>query len=318
MVKKAPIVLAVVIFFASCSQSVKMDSAQVDKIIIYGMARGIEFVHGIHSIDDVIRNGRDTVITDRATIKSLVHEFNHLRLSKKQKTHDFRTALVFISNNGESRYALLGENSGIQFDGEDMQDRASLFKFVENHIYGSQQNDYWLDEYSRSIIRLSSQAMSCAEQVFEYLKRSHEIDSLLLASLPTDYTDFSLMCSDLSVIFHRMGSDLEGGTGELILMHLLNSQFIDHELFVKKMTILSSTAYLPSFDAGSVLQQVIRVLVKSYPLEVISTLNQLTENKYKQFWDFYFYGFTKEERNHEEKVLQKDMKKYRQEVQKMS
>lgn len=305
MVKIAPIVLAAVIFAASCAQGVEMDPAQVDKVIVYGIAPGTEFSHNMQSIDDVIRNGRDTVITDRRTIKSLVYEMNHLRPSREQRTHDFRTALIFIGNNSESRIALLGKKSGIQFEGDNMRDRASLFKLVEEQIYGTQQNSYWLDDYSRSIIRLSSQAKNSANQVFEYIKRSNETDSLLLASVPTDFTDFSMMCMDLSVMLYHMGIGPEKGGANLLLTRLFNSQFIDYKLFVKKVTILSSTAYLPSSDAGSELQQVIRRLLKTHTSEIVETLNQLPEDKYKKFWEFYFHGFSKQERNREEEGLKK-------------
>ena len=186
-----------------------------------------------------------------------------------------------------------------------MRDRASLFKFVEEHIYGTQESDYWRDDYSRSIIRQSSQARSRSDRVFEYIKRSHETDSLLLAFVPTDYTDFSLMCMDLSVLLYHMGIGPEKGGANLLLTQLSNSQFIDYKLFVEKVTILSSTAYLPSSDAGYELQQVIRALLKSHTTEVIETLNHLPEERYKQFWDFYYYGFTKQERKREEERIPK-------------
>ena len=300
-----PIVLVVVMIVASCAKSVELDPAQVDKVIVYAIARGTEFVRDMNSIDDVIRNGRDTVITDRETIKSLVYEINHLQSSSIHRANDFRTALVFIGNNTESKITLLGEKSGIRFEGGNMRDRASLFKFVEEQIYGTQQNSYWLDDYSRSIIRLSSQAKNCANQVFEYIKRSNETDSLLLASVPTDFTDFSMMCMDLSVMLYHMGIGLEKGGANLLLTRLYNSQFIDYTLFVKKMTLLASTAYLPSSDAGLELQRVIRVLLKTHTSEVVATLNQLPEDKYKKFWDFYFHGSTKQERNREEEGLKK-------------
>ena len=107
------VLFSIIIPFSSCIQREGIRANQINRVVVYGMARGIEFSHGMHSMEDVIRNGRDTTITDKPFLRSLSREINHLQRDNKSHLIDFRTAIVIFFSDNCYKCLLLGENNGI-------------------------------------------------------------------------------------------------------------------------------------------------------------------------------------------------------------
>lgn len=283
------VLLSILFSFSSCLQRGKNSANQINRVIVYGMARGIEFSHAMHSMEDVIRNGRDTIITDKPFLRSLSREINHLQRDDRSHCIDFRTAIVIIFSDNSYKCLLLGENNGIQYEGNPMREQQSLFSFIDKNIYKQHNNSYWFDDFSRDIMRTTENAQAKAELLFEQIKQAKRVDSLLLNLLPSDYINFQCLCSEFDVLCYRAETN-NHLTSEVILSQLFTSNLIDYSLFVEKMTDLSASAYLPSSKAGVDLQKTMKGLLSTHLKSIISRLDNKSEEENKQFWDFLFYG----------------------------
>lgn len=292
MVKNHRIIVVlfpILVFFSSCKQQVRIRANQIDSVVVYGMARGVEFSRRMDSMEDVIRNGRDTMITDNSFIESLAREINNLQYESRSQSIDYRTALVINLSDESSKFLMLGENYGIQYDGCHMSEQESLFSLINKYIYEPHDNSYWLDDSSRSIVRITNNAKTKAKIVFEQIQRIQQEDSLLLALLPSDYTEYLCLCTEYDVLRSQTDTNKHFDS-EVLLSRLFTSDLIDYNLFIKKMTDLSASAYLPSSMAGFVLQQRMRTLLKTHLRSIIFHLNNKSSIENKQFWNFIFYG----------------------------
>lgn len=288
-------------FIVSCSNG-RIKTNQVEMVTVYGIARGVEFSHGMRTIEDVRHNGRDTVILDKKVIRLIVDEINHLVVSRDSCSSDYRTAIILSLKKSKSVYVLLGEDHGILYNGVKMNDTQSFFNLVNEYVYSSHNNDYWFSDYSRSLSRRISLATHKAELVYK-LMTTQRIDSYLLEVISSDYTDFSLMCEEITILFERFESSPYGSGGERLLNMLLYSDQVDRVALVEKITDLSSTAYLPSSQTGIVLQRIVRALLKDNVREIVACLNMKTQAENDRFWRFVFYGMTEQEIERETKAF---------------
>ena len=165
------VLLSILFSFSSCIQRGKISDNQINRVIVYGMARGIEFSHAMHSMEDVIRNGRDTIITDKSFIRSLSREINHLQRDDRSHWIDFRTAIVIFFSDNSYKCLLLGENNGIQYDGYPMREQQSLFSFIDKNIYEPHDNSYWFDDISRIIMRTTENACKLPPKSEQFCQR---------------------------------------------------------------------------------------------------------------------------------------------------
>ena len=289
------------LFLVSCTNG-RIKLEQVERVTVYGMSRGIEFTHGMHTVEDVMRNGRDTVISDRIVIKQLVNEINSLKPCNDSCGMDFRTAIMISFKNKKEVVVLLGERFGTQYNGNNMTDEQSLFHLIDKYIYSTQDNFYWQGDEIMSWHRQISKAHKKAEIVYNELTSKQRNDSLLFETVPSNYTDFGLMCAEIETRFYRKVHKTTNA-GELLLGLLYNSKQINRDAFINKITDLSSSAYLPSSEAGISLQRVIRELLKEDPCSIVICLNKKTKEENEQFWSFVYYGVNEQEKSLKNRMI---------------
>lgn len=289
------------LFLVSCTNG-RIKLEQVERVTVYGMSRGIEFTHGMHTVEDVMRNGRDTVISDRIVIKQLVNEINSLKPCNDSCGMDFRTAIMISLKNKKEVVVLLGERFGTQYNGNNMTDEQSLFHLIDKYIYSTQDNFYWQGDEMMSWHRQISKAHKKAEIVYNELTSKQRNDSLLFETVPSNYTDFGLMCAEIETRFYRKVHKTTNA-GELLLGLLYNSKQINRDAFINKITDLSSTAYLPSSEAGISLQRVIRELLKEDPCSIVICLNKKAKEENEQFWSFVYYGVNEQEKSLKNRMI---------------
>lgn len=289
------------LFLVSCTNG-RIKLEQVERVTVYGMSRGIEFTHGMHTVEDVMRNGRDTVISDRIVIKQLVNEINSLKPCNDSCGMDFRTAIMISFKNKKEVVVLLGERFGTQYNGKHMTDEQSLFHLIDKYIYSTQDNFYWQGDEIMSWHRQISKAHKKAEIVYNELTSEQRNDSLLFETVPSNYTDFGLMCAEIETRIYRKVHKTTNA-GELLLGLLYNSKQINRDAFINKITDLSSSAYLPSSEAGISLQRVIRELLKEDPCSIVICLNKKTKEENEQFWSFVYYGVNEQEKSLKNRMI---------------
>ena len=137
------------LYFTLCScnkHPARIDANQVDSILFYTMRKGVEFSHGIHSLERLKRYSRDTIITDRAFIEQYVDLVNQLSPKGPFKPWDFRSASIIIMKDGKEHCLCFGESSGIDYDNNEMEDTRAIFDFIDGHVYAPHSWRYWCDD----------------------------------------------------------------------------------------------------------------------------------------------------------------------------
>lgn len=158
-------------FCLSCKQSDSIDIDQVDSIVFYAMPKGVDRSTNIVSLDELIREGKDTTITDRSFIMKFIRRVNHLRLDKKRHTIDIRSAAIAKHGTDDILIVVFGESFGtailkdggkdkmvydeflemfvpsMSINGDYMKDDPGIFRLIDKQIYGTQSNDYWRGWY---------------------------------------------------------------------------------------------------------------------------------------------------------------------------
>lgn len=158
-------------FCLSCKQSDSIDIDQVDSIVFYAMPKGVDRSTNIVSLDELIREGKDTTITDRSFIMKFIRRVNHLRLDKKRHTIDIRSAAIAKHGTDNILIVVFGESFGtailkdggkdkmvydeflemfvpsMSINGDYMKDDPGIFRLIDKQIYGTQSNDYWRGWY---------------------------------------------------------------------------------------------------------------------------------------------------------------------------
>lgn len=130
------------ILFA-CNNGREIDASQIDSVIVYAMPKGSEFSHGIHSFSELMREARDSTITNRVFIRRVVHEINQLDVAENRCMVDAKVGLILYHKNGERTYLLMGEFGGICYNGKRMKERKSLHRLIDQTVYSPHSNEYW-------------------------------------------------------------------------------------------------------------------------------------------------------------------------------
>ena len=152
---------------------------KVESIVFYAMPKGVERNAALISFQELKREGRDTLITDREFIKKFTHLVNTLAPDESRKTIDIRSAAVISMDSGDSLFVAFGENFGtvilndngkdkwdfyedlgislpsIYVNGDYMKDNPSLFCLIDQFVYGPHSNDYWFNNETQDIIQFA-------------------------------------------------------------------------------------------------------------------------------------------------------------------
>lgn len=154
---KLPILLSVISLLFSCSGCTpRLRSDQVTQIEFFGMAKGIETIHDLDA-DDVIRQGRDTIIIDKVFIKDFVRLINHLEPALDSHNIDCRSVARLHLMNGEIVQIAFGERWGIRYKGQMAKDDKRLFDLIDKQVYRPHDNEYWFSDDEKDIFRYAKE-----------------------------------------------------------------------------------------------------------------------------------------------------------------
>jgi len=155
-----PFVLLVTIgvfsLITSCGHQKRIHANQVDKIVFYAVAKGIDRCHSM-SWEEVMYEGRDTVITDRDFINEFIRLTNKLKpLESDYDGIDCRSVAFVKMQSGASIRMEFGYFHRIRIDGIQMSEDPLVFAFIDKYVYGPHEQDwyYWFtDEERRFLIK---------------------------------------------------------------------------------------------------------------------------------------------------------------------
>lgn len=141
-----------VIITSNCAHRTRILSENVVKIDFYAMDKGIETSYSFKP-EDVIRSGRDTVITDRLFIDEFVTLINSLK-PVEEICSDNRAVAVIKTTVGEEIQIAFGYHWGIHLNGVRMNDDQRLFDFIDKYVYGphEQVKYYWHPDEVREMM----------------------------------------------------------------------------------------------------------------------------------------------------------------------
>ena len=152
--KSRSILLSVLFFllFVSCKQDrIRVD--QVTRITFWAMEKGIEVFMAL-GWEDVMCQGRDTIIANRDFIESFVDLLNDLCPEKNDYGGDKRSVAILEMQSGDSIIVAFGEHSNIHLNGKRMRDDSRIFSFIDEYVYGPHEHDtdYWCTDNERRIM----------------------------------------------------------------------------------------------------------------------------------------------------------------------
>lgn len=133
-----------------------MQADQVNQIVVWAMAKGIESPCAI-GWEDVVREGRDTVIINQSFIDSFVVLINNLHPRRMDFVSDKRCVAIIKSISGDSLIVALGEHGGIHINGNPMQEDHRVIDFIDKYVYGPYSWDYWFSDEERELFRIQRQ-----------------------------------------------------------------------------------------------------------------------------------------------------------------
>ena len=144
--------LSLVFVLSCCSRRVRIQSDQVDQIHVWAMAKGIEFCNA-QAWEDVVFEGRDTIINNRHFIDSFVVLINGLHPRRKDFVSDKRCVAILKPTGSDSVVVAVGEYGGIHVNDKPMRDDHRVIAFIDKYVYGphEQDEDYWWPEDIRRI-----------------------------------------------------------------------------------------------------------------------------------------------------------------------
>lgn len=175
MINKPLCFILIVISFIvlpSCENNKRIKLDQVESLVFYALPKGIDRASSIVSYQDLKKEGRDTLISDRTFILKFIGMVNKLQPGKT-KSIDMRSAVVIKQENGDSLIVAFGENWGtvvlrnggkdkwiydesnetfspsMDVNGDFMKDIPALFRYINKHVYGPHSNDYWFNDSTR-------------------------------------------------------------------------------------------------------------------------------------------------------------------------
>lgn len=141
-----------------CSYPHRVRADQVTQIRVWAKPKGMETPRAL-DWRDVKREGRDSLIIDRAFIDSFVVLMNHLHPCAEDYVSDKRCVVELELDSGESIVVALGERFGIHIDGKPMQNDNRMISFIDRHLYEPHAWDYWLPDDWRERDRLAREYM---------------------------------------------------------------------------------------------------------------------------------------------------------------
>lgn len=176
------IVFIIVIWFfpfllQSCGEQDRRQLSKVDNITFYAMPKGIDRPVNLVSFQELIRNGRDSLITDRVFIRRFTKMVNGLVPDNERESIDMRSAAIIAMKTGDSLFVAFGEKWGtvimndngkdkweydevlgfplpsVHVNGVFMKDNSALFRFIDKYVYGPHTNDYWLDDDTKEVLK---------------------------------------------------------------------------------------------------------------------------------------------------------------------
>lgn len=151
---KARIIFTFIFFFLTACHQERINNNEVLEIIFSVMPKRVETPIGVYTYFDLQHHGRDTCITDKKSIKEFVNLLNQLELENDYYSIDLRCASVLRMKTGRVVSFCFGENNGILYNGcQIMADDEAVFNFIDNNIYGTQPEDYWLNEKMKMILK---------------------------------------------------------------------------------------------------------------------------------------------------------------------
>ena len=131
------------------------------------------------------------------------------------------------------------------------------------------------------ILSACSRNEQSLESIFvEQLESIQVADSIMLCNLPSSFQDYYALCGEPDSPLYSYPDIIE---------HLLYSQQIDYDLFIKKVTDISTQAY-PDVDHIGILKDVMKLLLNNNLRKVLDQLSSKTESDNNQFWSFVFGG----------------------------
>lgn len=151
---KIRVIIALVFFFLTACHQERINEKEVLEIKFSVMPKRVETPIGVYTYFDLQHRGRDTCITDKKTIKEFVYLLNQLELEDEYYSIDLRCASVLKMKTGRVVSFCFGENNGIIYNGcQIMADNQAVFDYINNNIYGTQPEDYWLGEKMKMILK---------------------------------------------------------------------------------------------------------------------------------------------------------------------
>ena len=166
--------LSPVFVLFSCNNQERIKPDQVESLVFYALPKGIDRASSIVSFQDLKKEGRDTLISDRTFILKFIGMVNKLQPGET-KSIDMRSAVVIKQENGDSLIVAFGENWGtvvlrnggkdkwiydesnetfspsMDVNGDFMKDIPALFRYIDKHVYGPHANEYWFSDETREI-----------------------------------------------------------------------------------------------------------------------------------------------------------------------
>ena len=126
-------------------------------------------------------------------------------------------------------------------------------------------------------------------------------DSVLLYNLPSTFQDYYALCGAIDSPLYNYPDIIE---------HLLHSQQIDYELFIKRVTDISVQAF-PDVDHIGFLKDAMTSLLNSNLDLVVCHLNSKTSSENIHFWSFIFGGCEGQAQIEEKEEIKKRVYKLR-------
>ena len=163
--------------FSSCEHHGKRGENQVENIVFYALPKGIDRFASLVSFQDLKREGRDTLITDKRFVRRFTRMVNRLTPTEERATIDMRSAAVIAMKTGDSLFIAFGENwstvilndngkdemvydgilgyslPSMTVNGVFMKDNPTLFHFIDKNVYAPHSNDYWFNDHTQEIIK---------------------------------------------------------------------------------------------------------------------------------------------------------------------
>ena len=151
-VVKTYLVFLLLLLLVCCNKKlIQVD--HVSQIRFWAMEKGIEPIIPL-GWEDVLVEGRDTIITNRDFIEPFVDLLNHLHREKKDFISDKRSVAIIEMQSGDSIIVAFGERGGIHLNGSPMRNDPQIISFIDEYVYGPHEHDvdYWYPGEKRRFI----------------------------------------------------------------------------------------------------------------------------------------------------------------------